>query len=690
MIATQRTNRIPTAAFVAAIAVLAPLGAALPGDAQDDAGSGRDAGDGPATAVPIQPGTVYKGTVTGQVIGETTDWYSFEVRAGDAIEAHVAGPGVCLHLYDDSGIRAQACNPGFVEIEVARATADSNGTWHAVAGSRYPQDYSFSVALNAAAPAPDGALAQVQPPGDGPGLPAVAPATQAGPHAVVAVVDTGINPYHEFFRAPALVDHPSTWLPGFPADATSVPLSFGAPSVKDAVAADGFASLARSSYDLETDGFTTRLYTFPGTRVVGAVSFSEYRDLFLGEGTIPVYDENGHGTHSAGLAAGADLPGAEGDVLVVMVEVGQVDFVEGVRWAARQPWIDAISVSLGTIANVPQAKLPGGTRMDEATLEAAAAGKPVFIASGNGFTNTGLLPDHCSTYTSAYTGPAWVTRIGAADPATDNPTTWHCVPVEAVARTRVASPENDSFVAAGSATGTSAATPNAAGAFAQVLLDARRAGAAPARTEALAHLLNASRPAPLRPGVGAEPGTQLDQGYGLIDGAAVARANARWRSGLGPEPRPELDAFFAADRALRQALWAPGGALSPEVPRQPQDDAGSGGDAPGTPARAVRVEPGVVYRGHFDGTFLGDADDYYAFDVQAGQTIRTTTAGTLFCARLFDPGLVERDLACGEKFMPAEMEAVADAAGTWNLEIGYVQPDDYRFAIGLDAWPPQA
>ena len=393
-------------------------------------------------------------------------------------------------------------------------------------------------------------------------LPTPTAATQAAPHVVIAVVDTGINPYHEFFRAPALADHPSTWLPGYPAGATSVHLTLGAADLATALAADAAAwnGLQRSAYN-GGRGFAAHLYHFPGTRVVGAITFGEYGDAFTPPGATPVLDEHGHGTRSAGLALGANLSAPEGNVLVVAIEVAQGQAHHGIRWAAREPWIDAISVSMGALANAPQpASLIGDRRgMESALGEAARAGKPVLMASGNGVSGTALAPDHCSTYTSAFTGPVAATRIGAADPASGNPTWWHCLPVDAVARTDVAAPRGDALAGAKESTGTSAATPNAAAHLARLLLDARQAGVAVAPADALRHLLNASEPAPLQPGVGRDPGlaatAPLDQGHGLVDEAAADRALARILAGAPPAPRPELEAWAALDAAIRHALW---------------------------------------------------------------------------------------------------------------------------------------
>src|SRR5688572_20198135 len=100
-----------------------------------------------------------------------------------------------------------------------------------------------------------------------PVVPAAAQAEGLVPgQAVVAVVDTGINPYHYQFRddSPRFQQHPSTYIPGFPVNAEALHLTFDAEDYEAAVLADcaEWAKVERG-----------RLYWVPGTRIVGAVSF---------------------------------------------------------------------------------------------------------------------------------------------------------------------------------------------------------------------------------------------------------------------------------------------------------------------------------------------------------------------------------------------------------------------------------
>lgn len=547
-------------ALLACVFALSGAGARAVDIPQDDAGSGRDAPNAPDPSFVIEPGT-YSGTLGVYPLDD--DYYALSGRAGDSFHARVAGVLGCMRLLDEGGSQvASTCTGGTLELVGIATILPADGIyylWYSYVGN--PDPYFFSFALNGRAGEPTPWSSALG--GAGGALARVAPASQDDEHVVIGVIDTGINPYHSFFKAVALTDHPSTWLSGFPGEAETVSLTLGAPSLSAALDADAdtWAGVQRTTYDPDTDTFDTHLYTFPGTRVIGGVSFSEYQQPADIE-PIPIFDHYGHGTHSAGLAAGANLPAADGNVLIVMIEVGAGDFDDGIRWAARQPWIDALSISLGNRANVP---VPGSTLgirtgAEWGTYEAAESGKPVFVASGNGFSGTGVPPDHCSTYTSPYTGPTWVTRIGAANADNGNPTWWHCLPVDVIGHTDVGSASHDSLNGFGNASGTSAATPNVAGHYARLLLQARRDGRPFDRLQVRDHLLRAAEPQAFQPGLRNDPsveqGSPYDQGYGLVDAAALQRALESVAAGE-PRSRPELDEWWAQDRRVRELLWHP-------------------------------------------------------------------------------------------------------------------------------------
>src|SRR6266576_3048684 len=83
---------------------------------------------------------------------------------------------------------------------------------------------------------------------------------------VVALFDTGINPYHHTFRdtSPRAYRDPSTYLPGYPKDAEALNLSLDEPDYAKAVKKDCEVWKALKP---------GKLYWIPGTKIVGAISF---------------------------------------------------------------------------------------------------------------------------------------------------------------------------------------------------------------------------------------------------------------------------------------------------------------------------------------------------------------------------------------------------------------------------------
>lgn len=690
--------------MVAAVFLLtagAPVqGAVTP---QDDAGSGQDAPDEPVPEVWIVSGESYRGTQEG-VPFDRADHYAFEADAGQTINARASGPVGCFDILDEDGeaLTGANCALGMVELSEITITAPYTGTYYFLYTYIEPQVYFFSLGVDEAAPNP--APVSTSAFGSGDTLPPVTPASQDDEHVVVAVVDTGVNPYHEQFRASGLADHPSTWLDGFPSDAQSVELTLDGSDYQTALQADAgtWDGLSYSGPATVQGTQDEHLYTFPGTRIVAGISFGEFDSAVQGGGgSTPVLDEHGHGSGSAALAGGSGLDLADGNVLIVAVEVANGDFEDGLWWAARQPWIDAVTVSLGTVANVPLPPLlfGGEDAASRATKLATDNGKPVLFAAGNGFSGSGLAPDHCSTHTSDYTGPSWVTRIGAAEPRTGNPSTWHCLPVDAIARTPAPSASHTSTVDQDDHSGTSAATPNVAGHLAHLLLEARRQGLAVEPQEALDHLLHAAQPADPAVAPFAEPSlpapaSVVDQGYGLVDEESVDRGLGTLVAGDGPTPRPVEDAFFAADDAVRDALWGeagvfvdPAGATSEAFD---QDDAGSGQDAPDQPPSDIVVEPDTVYEGAFTG-LLADHGDVYALDLEAGDSVTVAYEGELLCLDVWRPSGEEHDTpaSCTWAGLRAELTFTADVTGTWFIDLGYPVPNTYSFGYGIDGPAPE-
>src|SRR5687767_1640875 len=114
----------------------------------------------------------------------------------------------------------------------------------------------------------------------------------ASPHVVVAVADTGVNPYHEVYYRPENTAHPCTWVAGF--DDCSIPalhLSIGRhEDVTQALHADRevWASVVPGQW-----------YWIPKTNIIGAVCdqpHSSKTDAAGQPAVTCILDEDGHGT----------------------------------------------------------------------------------------------------------------------------------------------------------------------------------------------------------------------------------------------------------------------------------------------------------------------------------------------------------------------------------------------------------
>lgn len=297
------------------------------------------------------------------------------------------------------------------------------------------------------------------------------------PFVVVAVVDTGINPYHDEFSAETYPDpsvnlnqHPSRYIEEYPRDSRRLRLSLDARTYERALATD-----ERIWKKVEEN----RLHWIPGTKIIGA---------YDGGGGIQsdphnVLDEHGHGTRSAGVAVGNTV-GSCPRCLVVAVEGSG-----GLEWALSQPWIDIVTNSWGTLGNVgvPNFGLAPHVleRAPKATRAAVERGQTVLFAAGNGMANAFLTPQ--TTLTSWYTGPDWVMTVGAIwrfDP--DDEDNCECsehegaivgsgkpVDVSSYGLGTIPAPNKETTSELGDHSGTSAATPIVAGVMGDILHHAR-------------------------------------------------------------------------------------------------------------------------------------------------------------------------------------------------------------------------
>ncbi len=280
------------------------------------------------------------------------------------------------------------------------------------------------------------------------GVPPGTPAAQ--PHAVVALIDTGINPYHVDFRDDSNLSrkHPSTYLPGYPSDAQALVLTLNASDLEAAMEAD------EAVWDAVEPN---TLYWIPGTKIVGAYTTG---------GRIL---DTGHGTMTASRAAG------NGYSLCPECRIAAVQGFTGdaVTWASGQAWIDAQSNSWSPQVVFQQADVVQESGLAEA-FEAAATRHLVFGSAGNGIAGKFGVVGHPS-FTRSTSGPLGVVSVGGHDNGEVIlwSGSWPHVVADACDNWAAVGRSLDEY--SGSAGGgTSSASPYAAGATARMVLEARR------------------------------------------------------------------------------------------------------------------------------------------------------------------------------------------------------------------------
>ena len=187
------------------------------------------------------------------------------------------------------------------------------------------------------------------------------------PHVVVAVIDTGNNPYHEQYREQYDDAHPSAYIPDYP-EVVDLELTL---NVTD-LPGDNRPMVDQAIWDSTAPGV---LYRIPGTKIIG--HYSVGADL----------PGSGHGTMTASRATANDISAAGNATRLVVVQGFTID---AVRWAADQPWIDIQSHSWGNFiqcGDVAYNQLSGWSE----AFKYARDKNLVFVAAANGYGNSGTL-----------------------------------------------------------------------------------------------------------------------------------------------------------------------------------------------------------------------------------------------------------------------------------------------------------
>jgi hypothetical protein len=312
------------------------------------------------------------------------------------------------------------------------------------------------------------------------------------PKSVVGFIDTGINPYHEVFRDtdPWAYEHPSTYIPGYPPDAIALDISL--PPIGEEA---DWAELVRQDCEVWKTVEPGKLYWFPGTRIIGGISFigsvqpSGTCQNLPTSGT-EILDYGGHGT----MVASRGAAGQFGACLASDCRVVSIQFptsipiaspgsstepaVKAVRWAAdNSGWIDAQSNSWGPFVPLweptGQAGLLTANPEIVRAIEYANTRHAAFWASGNGVAFRGGVLGHPTILAAHFGVNGYI--VGGHDSGYMN--TWpgfspHIVAdsCDAWAAVRNHVSQSGERVAGG----TSGATPFAAGSAGLIILEARR------------------------------------------------------------------------------------------------------------------------------------------------------------------------------------------------------------------------
>jgi hypothetical protein len=325
---------------------------------------------------------------------------------------------------------------------------------------------------------------------------AAAPTRGADDAVVIAVLDSGMAPYHLDYRASQmpqartaskaddlpLTKAPHTWVKGFPSTrsfASYAPTRLTLDDSDDSARmadlqkedADAWKGIKQSSPDAPFH------YTwFPGTKVIGAVSFSATEPRVYGTG------EPEHGTGTTSVSVG-NLYGSCPECLLVFLQTpNAASYEAAISWAQEQTWIDAISVSLGfNSSGALRDRVYEGSDTQLAR-RAVERGQTAFFSGGNGLENGFTAPQ--TTLLNSQNGPDWAVTVGAIAPSGYN-YTGNGKPTE-IASYGSAYPSayNSPTVSGrGNFSGTSNATPVIAGTYARALWKARTTLAGPSKVQ---------------------------------------------------------------------------------------------------------------------------------------------------------------------------------------------------------------
>ncbi|HWC31299.1 MAG TPA: S8 family serine peptidase, partial [Dehalococcoidia bacterium] len=286
---------------------------------------------------------------------------------------------------------------------------------------------------------------------------------------------------------------------------------------------------------------------------------------YIGGQALP-YDDHGHGTHVASIAAGSGTGGSSAfnlrgvapkatlyiaKVFDALGGTDQSEVIEAIEWCAATPGVDIISMSLATTEGSD-----GLDALSQAASAAADAGKIVVSAAGNAGDRPGTVgaPGAAEKVITVGAAAEWTATSGAPNrslgvylaPFSSRGPTLGALPriKPDIVAPGVTITAADAGTAAGYVTmsGTSMATPFAAGALA---LAVEAAGGSMSNAEAKSLLQDTAADR------GAS-GKDNDFGWGLLDGFALV-AEASGDSTYEPNDFP--DSIDIAGEVPDSGLW---------------------------------------------------------------------------------------------------------------------------------------
>jgi hypothetical protein len=508
------------------------------------------------------------------------------------------------------------------------------------------------------------------------------------PRVIVGVPDSGINPYHEVFHRPGLTQPPCTYIQDFPCDLPALELSIGVyETYEEAYEAD------KHLWDAVEPG---DWYWIPGTVFVAVHCERSYSSLIDEPGTC-ILDENGHGTGTVSSVL-TENP----DALIVFMEgIGTV-----VPMLEKGLPIDIYSHSWANIAPIPGH--PGFLCVNHDKA-------PIFVTAAGNDPRSTLIDCTKGDPALISVGGAYAEGHGEEALAAKQPdvVSYYCRPTASI---NTVDEWRQSYC------GTSFAAPTVAGALSKVVLAVRESTGYtgglvngtidPHAGFTITDLREAmNRTASYTPepqydntrftGVPLNPAAPwLQWGWGFYDGL-VANATIKHVLGIQEAPEKPLEARLYLEAVAEARIRAYG---DPGLWPFPQDDAGSGRDAPDTPVPEVWIEPGIVYEGS---RATAQESDFYAFKGEEGDTVKVKIRGIRLIVELTDDNgtalarsgswagwdlvFPDGDPIAFMEYPPIEL--TLEYTGIHYLHVGgdlvSVFPHQYAFSIGINEDAPE-